>query len=641
MADQINLSGKLYDLARQDLIPHGAPKWVVTQRPSEAGDPSALMHADWQVWGPQLNSIEDVAAESQEGFLSTDYTADCDTRWAPSLYLGPLVTVLTCSTYDAGAATANANGIALSGTMNATLFLYIIRGRPVAKVKFSDMTLANPGTVITLAEAGTDILYTKSDAATQEISIFMLATAYQKITAVGTPNAADTNAVNTAGTIQRVAFVAPDRISAMLGQVLQGNVLTGGVTMGTPTWTTNATLYGKAILPTGFGMDGDVLIIGTDTGPWAIDPAYNRFYPIMPELDQNSQNCVGMSNWYPLGLIIPLAGGLRYQRYGQGESIGPNRWLMNTSPIQGYPTGSSGSDKWLYIPWYNPVTTDTYILAGRPREAGEQHPYKMSWFCISKRTAKAVNFIRHLGTQNAVRTLPTVVMGDNANIAWFSEGRGQRGPDDTSYTFAASGTWDGTDMRRYPHMLKDIEAAVLETRTANANQTVTLGFSGDHGVSFTSLTGALTTPLNGVVNTNGRQRLLFIDDTNVPLSASVGLYTIKPRLTLATNTSAASPRVEGLLRIYYRLRPIMTNVYQFSLKLDGVSVDPPLQQALNLFALGAAVAVTEDPDSPFSTVPYYLQIDDVSCEDVLDKTSSQQVRIATIKATQWATLAGQ
>ncbi len=55
-----------------------------------AGD---LQVAEWQISGPALLSVEEIA--SGAGFLGIDYTDNCDSRWWPDLMLGPAINVVS------------------------------------------------------------------------------------------------------------------------------------------------------------------------------------------------------------------------------------------------------------------------------------------------------------------------------------------------------------------------------------------------------------------------------------------------------------------------------------------------------------------------------------------------------------------
>mgnify|MGYP003678935122 CR=1 FL=1 len=81
--------------------------------------------------------------------------------------------------------------------------------------------------------------------------------------------------------------------------------------MQSPNWNTIATLVGVDPLKfTGFALDGSLWVIGTSNGPYMLDRAQAEFFPLIPEIDNDEVNSVGMTTWYPreMGVIIPLRG---------------------------------------------------------------------------------------------------------------------------------------------------------------------------------------------------------------------------------------------------------------------------------------------------------------------------------------------
>lgn len=500
--------------------------------------------AEWRLDTPHLCSFERPYDGESEGFLGIEYGTGVDSRWG-DLRLGPLLTTLTLSTHDGGNTPANANGAVTSGGMNATVFLYVIRGTPVAKVKISDMTLVNPGTLINLAEAGTSIIRTKTAAGTEEIAIGMAGTAYRVITTVANAGVADTHSANGASQKARILAQGPDRrVVAIDGLTVKANILAGTVTMNSPNWQQITTLD-KDLTPTGFGTDADYWVLGTSDGPYMLDPTTKEFYPLIPELDLNTENCRGMTNWFPMGLIIPLSFGTRYQWNGSGESIGPEVYAQNTSPVTGRTTGIATTAKWMYWAQYNPVTTDTYLLACRPRELGDWHPYPLSFYTVGKLTTTVSNFLKHLGTEGG-RTNPTTVGGHGSNLFYWQEGRTARQPDDTNYTYAASGTAHLTEMRRAPHRWKVPRFIEFETANCSSTQTVTVKLSVDGGTAF---------QVGATITSNGMQRIAVKADTHG--------WRIKPQIDFATASSSASPTIVGPFRMYYDFEPM---------RVDGVAL---------------------------------------------------------------------
>lgn len=842
--------------------------------------------ATWQPWGPGLQSIEDISTGT--GWLGVDYTTGCDTRWPGRVTLGPLLTSLDCS--GAGGTTANANGLALSNGMNATKFIYVIRGTKWAKIKASDMSLISDGTETALGEAATSILYTKTAAGTEEISFGMAATAYRVITTVGNTTT-DTHSANSSSKILRIfGKGSPADTYAGLGQTssventIYHNVLSGSTTMAAPNWVTRATLT-DSIQFTGFGMSGNAWVPGTNDGPYVLDNDFQRFKPLIPELDLNTNhcfpgetrvrpigmvsavsrrrysgkvvklttasghhltatpnhpvlsnrgwvaagtlrkgdkvfsyslrergtfvdpdvvdiespiekvfdlcklaggrvervlgapvqfhgdgsdgevevvsvdrklwlgvvaalrqnrakdllsssdkvhsladseavvgslvgarssaapciehggcdspalfgrqalvaqaklfggasalhsrlhentedghsahpervsdllqgltrnvpadnvhtfgrippqvepaqiglsgecpadalalvsesdpgllegsvdsrvadpkffadstgrqpfldveadslvavdwatfdghvynlttssgeylaesitvhNCAQMDTWKLLnGLIIPLNNGLLLMRNEAQTSsfIGVEKYPFNTSPITGRVSALAGTPRWLYLNYYNPVTTDTYLMAARPRQAGDPFGQEVVYFPLAKMASTASNFLSNIGTYGS-RTLPTLVMGKNSDVYWFSEGRLDQFPDDTSYTYAASGSLYLTEMRREPHWMKEIDYVEFETAGCTSTETITMKIGYD---------GNATAQVGAAVTSNGLQRF------RMPKTGDAKGRRIKLQFDFARGgTTTATPQIVSTVRVGFHYRALVVD----------------------------------------------------------------------------------
>ena len=643
MRDRIVIGGTQYLLARENLLPTGARRWAVTARPSQPGDPSVDKVAIWKVSGPNLNSFE-VLEDGEPGLLSVDYSTGIDTRWTDVACLGPATTVVDCSTGDT-LAVGTTNGLALTGTLNGTnKYVYVIRGREPKKVRFTNWTAYDSG--YNLGEAATSILYTKSANATEEISIGMAATTYHVVSAVGTDAAADTASANNEALQNRIMGAAPDRIVGLGGQTIRSNALTGTVTMDASAYTTEDTLAGYNVTPTGFAVDGDIWVLGYDNGPWTYDVNADTFFPIMPEAQRSTNNCLGMTTWYPLGVIIPMSRGLRYLKHGSGEGIGPERFLNNTSPVSGRATAVSGTDHWLYVIFYDEPNDDSYLCAGRPRQPGDNHPYPLSWYVLKQFTDTKCQALLNVHDGEGALTNPAIVGGHADDIFYVTLGRYYREIDDANYRFQTAGILYLTEMRREPGIIKDLVAIELTTSACDATNTVTLGFSVDGG-AYTDLSGTLDytsgATLNGVINTNGHQRLLFVDNSNVPHTWSAGRR-VKPRLTFAASANTASPKVEGDLRLHYKARPVMATVYEFTLQLDegnpAKTVEELQDDMITNWGSGQ-VLMNEDVDGD----SYYVRIESVEVREATEKGGSADrvpgaIRMATVRAVKFPSVAG-
>lgn len=501
--------------------------------------------AEWRLDVSHLCSHE----RTLDGFLGVEYTDNVDTRWG-DMRLGPLLTTIDCSA--AGGTTANANGAAVApASMQAAgPFLYVIRGTKWAKIKLADMSLVSDGTETALGEAATSILYTKSTNGTEEISIGMDNTAYEVITAVGS-GATDTHSANNSSYKARVFGLAG--ASSATGQVagcgrgtgsvmnvVAQNILSGSITMDAPNWQTRATFAGAPLTFTGFALDGNFWLIGTDDGLYYLDSDFQEFRPLIDELAQDDDSCQNMAPWSVLGpsVVVPLSRSTRISRYLSGESVGPEVYRENLSPVQGPATAFCASELWAYMPFYNPVTDRTYLCAVRPRLSGEWHSYPLSFFTIATLGAgKESRFGYYTGVLGG-RTLPTVAIGSDSDVAWFSEGRLPRFVDDTSYQYAASGTAYLSELRRHGHYDKEPQTIEFEARGCSATETITVKLAMDGGTAV---------QIGAPVTKDGLVRL--------HVTTRAQGRRITPQVEFARgSTATAAPRIEGPLRLTYQLK---------------------------------------------------------------------------------------
>lgn len=624
-----DLSGtkRTYKLARKTQLPSGARAWTVSRRPSQEAD-GVLRTADWQVWGPDLCSYED-----DSGYLGVDYGNDMDTRWDGACYLAPARNAVTLTTSPAGTP-ANVNCSAIITGPSSVRFLYLGRGTKYAKVTISTMALAAEGSTA-ITERITSMVKTRNAAGTEEISLGMLATAYQVVTAVAAAGGSDTLSANNETIINQIMFnpKQDSRIFGMTGQVLRGNVLTGSVGMDASAWNTVSTLAGETITPTSISVDGNLVVIGTSDGPYMLDSERGTFFPIMPHLDQHSNACKQMIEWPGKGVLIPLQTGLVIAHNGDVASIGVERFKQNTSPVQGIPVALAiTAVNTVAMVIYNPVTANYWLLEGHPREAGEWHNCPFSWHVIGNLSTTAVEHMTWVGTGDAARTQPALVIGQTSNMTYTNYGRTNRHPDDTGYTYSLSGQLYLTELRREPNLVKDVIAAEFFTAGCAASRTIDVAVSGNGGAY--SAYGTTT------VTTNGQQRLLF-QSGGVPQGHSAG-YRIKPRLTFTSNAATASPRIEGKFTLQYNVRPTMIDVVEVALVLDEANNFTVEEQADTLLAMwgGLPLIVTEDANMDTA----YYRVASVSVEEVQEQGGPDggrgPVQIATIQLEKWPVTAG-
>jgi hypothetical protein len=441
--------------------------------------------ARWQVWGPGLASFED-----ESGYLGTSYCSNADTRWKGMLTLAPGSSLIDCGL--AGGTAANVNGFETSGGMNATVYLYAIRGTKWAKIKLSDLTLTSDGTEGTvLAERATSIGRFRSADGTEVIVIGMPLTAYRSITTVS-GTGSDTDSDGNQGHIYRIIAEGPSSsaVGTMIGlgvgasgtienKVAQ-NVLSGAVTADASNWQTNTTFAGQRLTFTGFALDDGVPLVGTSAGVYYLDEKARSFRLLMPELPADDDHCKNMGVWSKAGpaVILPLNRELRALRGLQGGSIGPERFEGNLSPVQGRCSAWGATERWGYFAFKNDISGQTWVCAARPRQNGDWHQEPFSWYPLFNTGALAVEAIKSIGTAGG-RTLPLIAIGYGDDVLTINEGRLPRFTEDTSYTYAESGTWFGTQMRRMASKKKRLVEARVRADGITTTETVTLNMAID------------------------------------------------------------------------------------------------------------------------------------------------------------------
>ena len=648
--DQILLNGLRYTIASKN----GALVLRTGERASQQGDPGGFGVAEWRVDGPDLASFEDIEIGDSSAYLGREYGDGTDGRNYGIDVLGPLINTVTLSTYDpsyvpshpsestfkpsvnlhlsGGPSTVtNAIGMDIINGPGGVPYGYVIRGTTPAKVDLATMTLKRSGEF--LSAAATSVLTTSTANDVRELSVGMKTYPYRVLTAIGAPPLEDTWATNDLSTVATILAKAPDRIVALsdADRTASGNVLTGSITMVSPSWETIATEFveGQGLTFQGFALDGETWLIGTSNGPYALDQHTGDFYPLIDEIDNDDSNCAGMTTWFPLGVMIPLQHALRVLRRGSGESIGPEIFRTNTSPVQGHPHSFAGSERWGYTVYHNEVTGNSYLLAGRPRQSGDPHGNPVSWFTLAKFTGTDSTFLRYVGTLNGTRTNPTLTGSYGSNMFWITEPLSIRVTDDTGYRYAASGTTHLTELRRQQGVLKDIEAVELEVGgTADVGKTVTVSIVPD---------GKTAVALSPITST-GFHRILATQN-GVPMESLHGARRIKPQIAYATDASTVSPTVVGTLRLFYRTRPLTVRVFDMTLIVgdSNSATAEELVDALHDLVHSPGPVRLQDLDR--DTV--YVRIEAVEPTPIADLgggvSSRGTVRAVKVRAVEWQT----
>lgn len=490
-----------------------------------------------------------------EGII-THNCVNVDTRFRGTVGLGPLVTTINLA--QTGETAANANGMAFTRTMSATReYAEVIRGTKTGKIRLDTRANIADSSMTAFAERARHILYSKSSAGDEEIAVGFDNIAYRVATTIG-DTGGDTFAENADAVFNRIHGIAGSDNAA--GQVAgfgrsgstgtamvtaRQNILTGAVTMTDGSWVTRATLSGEAVAFTGFAMDGDFWLVGTDRGVIYLDSNFQRFRLLQTSLNVDLVNCHGMGSIDFLGpaVVVPLQRSLRMIQSLQSRSIGLETYRNNLSPVQGlYTGGVTASELWMYVPVKNPYTDDFFICAARPRQQGDPHGNPISYYPIIRIEDKDCEFIEYAGTRGGV-TNPTVYFGIDGDAGWFLEGQSNRFPIDGTCTYAASGTWYGTQLRRDPEKGKKPSCFDFTAADCTSTETLTLSITIEdwQGVERTVQVGPPVTK-------NGFHRLWLRE------ADAVDARRITPSIAFARGgTTTATPRIEGVLGMEFEL----------------------------------------------------------------------------------------
>ena len=664
---QLGINGKVYRFAHTaSLEPKGGRAFSIISRYWQPGMPADKKVALWHVDGPQLYSYEQVASGSDEGVLAVEYGDGIDTRWSDMMTLGPAITTLTLTNADTPHPETLLDGNALLDTTTALdgspnpgnvadiewtqggtvdeYYAYFVRDGYVTKVNLATLAVVETKAFM---DSALYAIATQTPIGLREVSVALQSSAYQVAYPIAS-GSGDTWTANTGSQIQRVFGVTPDRIvgeSSSSGQlVVNGNILTSVVTMLAPAWATVTTITGTELTPTGFVVDGYRWIIGTTGGPYYIDPFLGTPYALIPEMDINPENGRQMSYWSFLGAIIPSRYGARWQKDAVGQSFGVETFPGNRSTVQGYPTAGAGSTRWFYQAVYNSLTTTTWLLAWHPDSRELRPGVILSPFVIGKFAGNAVcRAMEWVGTSNQARTTQVLLLGNNTNGASMLVGETPQEIDDPAYRYVTAGTAYMTELRRYPHLLKDVEAIEFETANATVNRTITVSMvvAGDAAGSTTiTLTGA-TAGVNDVISTNGYQRRLFVSDAGVPLATATGRR-LKPQFAFATNDNSLSAQIIGPIRVYYTLRPIQINEITIQIQLQNDARADAYDKLLELQALENSRPVLIEDDWYGNS--YYVRVASVEAPPELlqqggspDRPKDGQVFVVSMKLHRWIT----
>ena len=632
---------------RQFAYAGGDPRVEQRRRPSQPGDPGDLVSAEWRTDGPDFASFERILPGEVAGYLGRDYGDGTTGIFEGIDTLGPLLNTIALGTFDQtfsaslpgtasfipGQTLRFGNGESAQTATVAARFgrhLYIFRGVQVAKVDLSPATpvvrfngkrFDQRATTALLTQAETGVFPTELSAGLGDQAPYEVLTI-----AAESPNS-DSWQRNDGGDQAVILGQAPDRAVALRGQEIASNIITGQVTMRLPNWAQFAAVRLPELDWTGFQLDGDLWVLGSTAGPLMLDRSAARFFPLIPEVDTDVEHGQ-LSFWSFMGVITMDHEGLRYLRGGSGDSFGPERFRLNTSPVQGQPHAFAGTTRGGIAAFHNHDTGDSWLIEFRRRSDGDYHGLQWSPYVLGKISGQVSGFVAYLGTAQGYRDNLTIFVGDGTNARWFTRGFPTRELDDAAWRCATAGTTFLTDMRRNPGQIKDIEAVELSTAGCAAARTVTVGLSIDGGATYQDLP---------VVNSNGFQRQVAVGDDG-PLVTLHGGRTIKPRLVHATNDSSLPTQVISTFRVLYRVRTETVREWVAALTLEGSNRGTTEEQQEALDALIEAGPVKVEGLVRGSL---YCRVQSADASDVRAVTAGQgrvdtQPHAVYLRMTEWS-----
>ncbi len=501
-------------------------------RATQGGTDRGEEIAEWMPWGPLFKSWE-----GDDGALAVSYTNGLDTRYDGRLALGP--GFVSISLAGVGGTVANANAIAMIRETALNVWhVYVARGTQTADILGSTLAVSTKASPAALPERVTSLLVTLSASGARELSEGMAATAYRVRTTIAATPTADTVATNSGPTIISILAQADDRVAGLQGQYAYGNILTGTTTMVAPVWN-QVGRYDQDIVPTGFAMNRNFWMWGTNRGILMLNSLLNRFVLTFVGLSPDPNVARAMKTIPWLGTIIPMKTAVRQYDFIVSQTVGPERFGGNESPIKGTIMGQGFDERWAIWAYLNVITGTTYFLAVRPRMPGENHAHPLSFYCIGS-TTNACEVVECLGTINGAQTQPIWMVGDGPNVRYFKAGLSDRWIDDPGYQFATSpqSAWL-TELRRFPDEDKKILWVDFECINASVTQNIQIGFI------LVDARGGVS-PTITVVNTNrsGRQRWEVSDE--------LVARRFQPVVTMVTGNASVSPQIIGKIRVGFR-----------------------------------------------------------------------------------------
>jgi hypothetical protein len=308
-----------------------------------------------------------------------------------------------------------------------------------------------------------------------------------------------------------------------------------------------------------------------------------------------------------LGLYAVHIPSLTANPVGPGEG---QRGLSFEGPVDGYPTAVKVWKESVWVAYLNPDGT-TYVFRGEfGAETGQTG--RPEWYLFRKLTALECHAI---GATE--RTNPTLILGENDNIAYYTMSTRGREIADANYEFdTGGGTWFGTTLMLPVGLIGNVRyAKFLAENTATSTDTWQVAVSRNEG-SFDNVGAAVAT--DGVATVR-------------PVTASVpddrSFTTLKPRLTQVASSESAPPQIRGDFTIAYDERP--EHVREVSVLVESHGEDLAALEALVGDDQLIPVTFRNPTDTDVNT-GRFAYVDSVEMED-LKNLDDQGIRLTIVE----------
>lgn len=555
---EFTLNGQTYALVADELLPSGRRGWVRRRRPSQPSDPGVQKTARWSLSGPVGVSREDVST----GYLGVEYTQNLDTLYDQLLIPGPRRNPIDLTALDPGGSEPETLPFTLPVTLG---------GVSVGKVG------STGGAIL---EDRTALLFPRGQALTVVDPATMTATAtyvkdfnirgmcvwfdrgiisygsldeVERVTAISPTAGATFETVS--GLYAKAMTVGPDRwwaINADTGNSVDNQIFYALDNL--QNFSAPFPVGDRMIPATGIGTYGRTAIAGSEVGAYGFT-TLGEPTRVLESLRghrsaENGKHGIALWGWYYITSVM----GLKATIPGNVENpAGPGVDRRYEGPA-GRPTAIWPYKDALFLAEVTP-DGDTYVYRGEFDRESTASTGNPAWFPFAYIPAREC----HLIGSTALRTAPTLIVGEDSNASYFTLGRMQRDISDPLYRFqAGTHQWFGTTMMRASNMHKNIRYFVVLAEDVDDQNYFQLSVSVD---------GDPYVAVGDPVQSSGH-KFVRPSQGGEP-QANVNGHTFKPRITCVSTNETNPPKLHGYLELIYDERPDTITEHVFIVHLGA------------------------------------------------------------------------